>query len=271
MSLKLVIEITRILGRNRELPWLETLEKREEEVFLAKYYDFNTHLFCNGGKGAAFFGLDLGLLDEKEAGLCLDKAIEHIEKDLDYHLETGIFSTPLMFKILSEYDRKDVLEKIITGRTYPGYGYMLERGATTLWEGFEERDGPSYMLRDGFPQTGYGVSHNHPMLGSVCEWFYTDVAGLNLNEFGIDRTARISPYLNGGITKAEARKTTQFGKISIAWKKADGKAEIRLTVPYACHAKLNLSHVGNIMVDGKALDGYILDEGDHVITADIVD
>lgn len=169
LSLNKVIEISAILGKTCEIPWLEALRERVKDAFLTRYYDKSTHAFCNDGKGAAFFGLDLDLLDEEESRLCLERAIKHIENDLDYHLETGIFGTPLMFKILSKYGHKDVLCKILSKRSYPGYGYMIERGATTLWEGFEERDGPAYLLRDGVPQTGYGVSHNHPMLGSVCE------------------------------------------------------------------------------------------------------
>lgn len=269
LSLKRVIEITEILGRTRELPWLTALQAREEKAFLGKYYDPETHLFCKGGKGAAFFGLDLGLLDGEESRRCLNQAIEHIEKDLDYHLETGIFSTPLMFRILSDYNRRDVLEKIITGRTYPGYGYMLERGATTLWEGFEERDGPSYLLRDGCPQTGYGVSHNHPMLGSVCEWFYTDVAGLNLNEFGVTRIADVNPYVSGRITCAEAEKQTGFGKISVRWEKKGDLVSMRLSVPYACKARLKFTDAENVEINGKPFDGELLPCGDHTISATI--
>ena len=237
LSLDRVIEITKILGQERELPWLIALREKVCEAFMARYYNAEKHSFCNDGKGAAFFGVDLGLLDEKDSRICVERAIEHIQKDLNYHLETGIFGTPLMFKILTKYGRKDVLCKILSKTDYPGYGYMIARGATTLWEGFEERDGPSYLLRDGLPQTGYGVSHNHPMLGSVCQWMFAELAGLNISDLGATKEIRFTPYTAGMLEYASANKITVYGTASIDWRKEGDKVTAEVVVPYGCKAK----------------------------------
>ena len=269
LSIQLVLKIAQILGKTTDLSWLNALLKYETKAFIDRYYDYETHLFCNGGKGACFFGLDLELLDEKESKLCLENGIEHIIKDLNYHLETGIFGTPLMFKILTKYNRRDILEKIITGTTYPSYGYMIERGATTLWEGFEERDGPSYLLRDGYPQTGYGVTHNHPMLGSVCEWFYRYIAGLDINHLGVDRTIEFDPYLDGDIHAARASKETTFGKASISFVNKNGVVDIDLEIPASCKGILHIDSLINPMIDGQSLSNNILSFGKHHISGGI--
>ena len=269
LSIQLVLKIAQILGKTNDLSWLNALLEFETKAFMDKYYDYNTHLFCNGGKGACFFGLDLGLLDEKEAKLCLEKGIEHIIKDLDYHLETGIFGTPLMFKILTKYNRRDILEKIITGTTYPSYGYMIKCGATTLWEGFEERDGPSYLLRDGYPQTGYGVTHNHPMLGSVCEWFYRYIAGLDINHLGVDRVVEFNPYLTGDIHKAKASKETAFGKASIEYAIEQGIVNIDLEIPPSCKGVLSIDALVEPTINGKPFTDNVLSSGKYHIIGGI--
>ena len=268
LSLDKVIEITKILGRERELPWLTALRGKVCEAFMRKYYNAEKHSFCGDGKGAAFFGVDLGLLNEDDSRICVDRAVEHIKNDLNYHLETGIFGTPLMFKILSKYGRKDVLCKILSKTDYPGYGYMIARGATTLWEGFEERDGPSYLLRDGLPQTGYGVSHNHPMLGSVCQWMFAELAGLNVSDLGATREIQFTPYTGGTLTYASAYKETVYGTAKIDWKKSDGKTTAEVVVPYGCQGKFIVETCySTVTVDGeeKAEKQLVLSCGRHVV------
>ena len=69
---------------------------------------------------------------------------------------TGIFSTRYMLMYLSEHGRRDLAEKVVLHRGFPGWLHMVERGATTLWETWKESDNV--------------YSNCHPMFGSVDEW-----------------------------------------------------------------------------------------------------
>jgi alpha-L-rhamnosidase len=258
----------------RELPWLSALYRRITDAFLKRYYDYGTHLFCGGGKGAAFFGLDLGVLDEAEARECLETELARIA-ERDYRIETGIFGTPLMLKILSDAGRDDVLYRILSRKGYPGYAYMIERGATTLWEGFEERVGPDYLLRGGTPQTGYGVSHSHPMLGSVCAWFYASIAGLGLDRIGSDRVVTVAPWIGGEIERARAEKHTVYGPARVAWERKGHTAKISFAVPFSCRGEIRLkSGFRDWVLDGVpvrpetrgAFDTAAAGSGGHTLT-----
>ena len=55
---------------------------------------------------------------------------------------TGIVGTKHLFDSLSapqeaQMGRADVALAIVTNPTYPGYGYWLSQGATSLWETWE--------------------------------------------------------------------------------------------------------------------------------------
>ena len=52
----------------------------------------------------------------------------------DWHLSTGIFATKMMFDILRKLDRNDVAWRVAAQKTFPGWKYMIDKGATTLWE-----------------------------------------------------------------------------------------------------------------------------------------
>ena len=86
--------------------------------------------------------------------------IESITKHDDCHLDTGILGTRYLFDVLSAAGAADLAGRIIRERSYPGWGYMIDEGATTLWERWENREGSGMN------------SHNHTMLGSVDSWFY---------------------------------------------------------------------------------------------------
>jgi len=70
-----------------------------------------------------------------------------------------------MLNALTDSGRADFAYEMVNQRVFPGWGYMLENGATTLWEHWAGSDNT--------------YSHNHPMFGSVSEWFYKALAGIS--------------------------------------------------------------------------------------------
>ncbi len=80
-----------------------------------------------------------------------------------------------MPEVLAENGRIELAYEAITQETYPGYGYMIREGATTLWERWEKLAGSGMN------------SHNHHMLGSVNAWLYKYVAGIRVLEPGFKR------------------------------------------------------------------------------------
>ena len=84
------------------------------------------------------------------------------------HMTSGIIGTKYIMELLTSQGNSDLAYDIASQTTYPSWGYMIENGATTLWELWQLRAGPSMN------------SHNHPMFGSVGSWFYKALAGISL-------------------------------------------------------------------------------------------
>jgi alpha-L-rhamnosidase len=80
------------------------------------------------------------------------------------HFNTGIFGTKYIMEALSQYDSPDRVFDIVNSTEYPGWGYMIDRGATTIWETWKESDNT--------------YSNSHPMFGTVTEWFYRWLGGI---------------------------------------------------------------------------------------------
>ncbi len=141
------------LGRLDDATEFAALAAKIKAAFAAKYV--KDGVVANGTQSAQAIGLYLGLVPQGQvaaAERCLVAAIE----EKGYGPTTGIFSTRYMLMYLSEHGRVDVARKIVLHKGFPGWLYMLERDATTLWETWKESDNI--------------YSNCHPMFGSVDEW-----------------------------------------------------------------------------------------------------
>ena len=151
--------------------------------------------------------------------------IRSVVEDRDYHLDTGIIGTRYLLDVLTENGFGEAAFRIATQTSYPGWGYMIREGATTLWERWEK-------------MTGGGMnSHNHIMLGSVDAWFYKALAGIRCLEPGW-RRIRIQPFIPHGIRFANAEIMTIRGKVRSFWTKEPGVLRLRLEIPVGAEAEV---------------------------------
>src|SRR5579863_7842435 len=112
---------------------------------------------------------------------------------------------------LTKIGRTDLAYDLATHTTYPSWGYMVSKGATTLWELWQEKTGPSMN------------SHDHAMFGSVGAWFYRALGGINLEKDGAGYAhIRIEPQIVRDLTSASASIETIRGTVSSSWTHATG-------------------------------------------------
>jgi alpha-L-rhamnosidase len=171
--------------------------------------------------------LYLGLVPEDSLRLVLKKLLESLVRQQDYHLDTGILGTRYLLDVLTDVGLAETAFKVAVQKSYPGWGYMVEEGATTLWERWEKI-------------TGGGMnSHNHIMLGSVDAWFYRTIAGLTCLEPGW-RRFRFKPFPFTGLKFATARLHTMKGEIRAGWEKSAKALQLFIQVPVGAEAEVHV-------------------------------
>ena len=140
--------------------------------------------------------------------------MQSVVRQQDYHVDTGILGTRYILDVLTEAGQGEAAYRMATHRSYPGWGYMLAEGATTLWERWEKL-------------TGHAMnSQNHIMLGSIDAWFYRVLAGLSPLAPGW-KGVRVRPHLLGDLTAVEARLETVAGAVGASWRKTGRRARAR--------------------------------------------
>lgn len=162
--------------------------------------------------------LELGLLPAGERAAAEETLVRKVMGAKGPRLTTGIFGTRFLLNALSRAGRADLALALVNSRNFPGWGYMLERGATTLWEHWEFSDNT--------------YSHNHPMFGSVSEWLFSWLAGIQVDPaaVGFDRIL-IRPQPVGDLIWAKGRVLTVRGEVRSEWRKEDGRFLLDVAIP----------------------------------------
>lgn len=171
--------------------------------------------------------LFLDMVPEEKKAAVLETLIDDISIRHDFHLDTGILGTRFLFDVLTENGRGDLAYRVATQKSYPGWGYMIREGATTLWERWEK-------------MTGEGMnSHNHIMLGSIDAWFYRAVAGITCLSPGWNRI-RYRPPLFGDARYASAALMTVRGLVSVSWRRGEGEYDLTVEVPLGAEGEVHV-------------------------------
>ena len=153
------------------------------------------------------------------------KLVEHLVKDIEshnWHLSTGFLGTPFLLFTLADHGRTDVAYRLVLNETYPSWGYMLSKGATTWWERWNGDTGDPRMN-----------SYNHYAFGSVVAWIYRYVAGLDtdLKRPGFQRIV-VHPRLDSRLSSAMGEYQSVYGRISSEWTNpAGGPFTLKLEIP----------------------------------------
>ena len=189
--------------------------------------------------------------------LLVDKLVKDIEAR-DWHLSTGFLGTPFLLFTLADHGRSDVAYRLLLNDTYPSWGYMLSKGATTWWERWNGDTGDPSMN-----------SYNHYAFGSVVAWVYRYAAGIDTlpNSPGFKEIV-IHPHLDSRMTAARAEYDSIYGKIISDWKGTDaGPFSLSVTVPANTSAKVFLPAIAGAQLteDGNPVDAQP-ERGSYVVT-----
>jgi alpha-L-rhamnosidase len=157
----------------------------------------------------------------------VDRLVKNIEEH-DNHLTTGFLGTPFLMFVLDENDRSDLAFKLLLSDTYPSWGYMVKKGATTWWERWNGDTGDPSMN-----------SYNHYAFGSVMAWVYRRAAGIDTDATGPGyHHLTISPHFDSALPQLHTEYDSAYGTIVSDWQQSTHRYTI--TIPANTTATVTL-------------------------------
>jgi alpha-L-rhamnosidase len=197
------------------------------------------------------------LLPAQDRPKAIDSLLLSVRDGINGHFTTGIFGTKYIMESLSRNGYSDKVFQIVNSTDFPGWGYMIDKGATTLWETWKESDDV--------------YSNCHPMFGSVTEWFYRWLGGIRPDkEIPGFRRFILGPNFPEGLNKVNCSYNAPNGKIISQWSRERNLIKLHVVVPKESEAILQLPAGGITKISRNNRDYNLknnkLDSGDYQIS-----
>ncbi|MEV6373277.1 alpha-L-rhamnosidase [Micromonospora musae] len=232
-STELVAAAAEVLGRPDEAAELRDLHARIRAAFVDSYVGDDGSV--DGRTQTAYLlALAFGLLPQH----LVPAAVEHLAADIEKRgnrLTTGFVGVALLCPVLTEHGRADLAYALLHQEEFPSWGYSIRHGATTIWERWD-----GWTESAGFQASAMN-SFNHYSLGSVGDWLFGRVAGIDQTPTSVaHRELLLRPLPGGRLTWARAEQETVRGRVACGWSIADGRITVAATVPPGSTAELHI-------------------------------
>ena len=166
--------------------------------------------------------LHMNLLPENLRAAAAKRLVDKIHANHDM-LATGFLGTPYLLEELTKAGYQELAYKLLLNTGYPSWGYMVDHGATTMWE----RWNGDQMISD--PSMN---SFNHYAYGAVADWIYRYAAGIDAtpSDAGF-HTIVLHPVFDARLGKLSFDYDSPYGPIHSDWAVTGATAEWDVTIP----------------------------------------
>jgi alpha-L-rhamnosidase len=232
--------IARSLGHFDQAQKYQATADARRPVVHQTFYDADKGIYCDGDQLELAYPLLTNVCPESLRPNLLDKLTGDILGRGGRHT-VGLVGVPILERALAAYGRDDVVLAYTDHDEYPGYGYMLANGGTTVWEYWDKCD-----------------SNIHNCYNGIGAWFYRSLAGIRPDPDapGYEKMI-IAPQMLDGLQWVRAEQNTMRGNVAVHWEKSADTTKLNIVIPPGATATIYLpiQPDARISEDGRPIDG----------------
>jgi alpha-L-rhamnosidase len=220
--LRLMSRNATLLGKESDAKDFDQLADRMVVAFNKTYFHQPTGRYSNGSPTSSVLPLAFGMVPEQDRQRVFEALVRKIEEQDKGHVATGLIGGQWLMQVLTDNGRPGVAYEIASQKSYPSWGYMISKGATTIWE-----------LWNGDTANPAMNSGNHLMLvGDLITWFYENLAGIRPDpQHPGFKHIIMRPTLVGDLTFVKASHRSPYGEIVSDWRREGDRFTWGVTVP----------------------------------------
>lgn len=242
--LSLMMKFAKISGNEKDIPEYLVLSANIKNAFNDKFYNPKEQYYSNNTVTANLIPLAFNIVEKENEDIVFKQILNKIITVDKLHLSTGVIGTQWLMRELTKRGCADVAYSIASQKSYPGWGYMAEQGATTIWE-----------LWNGNTANPWMNSGNHVMLlGDLITWMYEDLAGIKTHKnYPGFKFLWMKPHPTEDLTSVKASHETPYGLVKSEWNLKEGIFTWKITIPVNARANILIpaASVENITENGK--------------------
>ena len=223
-----MIKVGKLLDKRDDLEVFKHELNMAQKAIHAKWYNASDTTYANGEQPYLIFPLKTGIVPDELKDAVFQKFVHTMLVKDKGHLNTGMIGTQISFDYLLENNRNDLIDIMVNKKTYPGWGYMVEKGATTCWE---QWNGYYSQIHSCFPYIG--------------AWFYRGLGGIqwDLENPGFKHII-LRPATIESVDWVNCHYKSQYGKIVSSWKIEENQFSWEVSIPVNSTATVYIPGTG---------------------------
>jgi alpha-L-rhamnosidase len=212
----------RLLGKSDDADHFEGLASRIKVAFNRRYYQVGPGYYDNGTQTACVLPLAFGLVPDEYKGKVFAHLVEKITVESGNHLGTGLIGGHYLMRVLCDNGRPDLAYTIATQTTYPSWGYMISKGATTIWE----------LWNGDTADSGMNSRNIVMLIGDLNIYLHEYLGGIRPDPEapGFKRII-IKPEPVADLAWVKESYDSVRGRINSEWRQSAGQFDLRVTIP----------------------------------------
>ena len=220
----MMAKIAHVLGKESDIPGYtqkqEALKTRIHETF----YNEENSLYASGSQIDLIYPMLVGVTPSSLQEKVKETLFKETAGRFNGHIATGLVGISILTQWATQNQEAEFVYGMLKKRTYPGYLYMIDHGATLTWE---EWDGERSQL--------------HNCYNAIGSWFIQALAGITPDEHVPGyKHIHIRPQMVEGITWVKASKDTPYGLLTVNWERKGNELVMEVEVPVGCVAEVEM-------------------------------
>ena len=230
-SAELVAKAAAALGREQDAEEYAALHDKIIKAIRREYIT-QTGRLVSETQTACVLALAFNIIQEEFRPRIIRMLKDNL-KDHKDHLVTGFVGTPLLCHALTENGMHELAAKLLLNDDYPSWLYEVKMGATTVWERWNGIKENGELFEPGMN------SFNHYAYGSIGDWIYRKVAGIDELEPGYKKIL-ISPRPIKDLGDMTVKFQSAYGVVGVAFRYEGEELRIKIQIPANTRAEFRL-------------------------------
>ena len=221
-ELRLMQKFALLLGKNQDAEGYSKTAGIMKAAFNKKFLNQTEGKYSNNTCTASILAIAFDLVPPEFKDKIVDNLLAKILGENAAHVGNGLIGGQFLMRTLTSTGHADVAWALASQSSYPSWGYMVNKGATTIWELWNGDHGDPGMN-----------SGNHVMLlGDLVIWYYENLAGIKPDpEFPGFKHIVMKPTVSGDLNSVNASYNSIYGNIKSSWKLVPNQFEWDITIP----------------------------------------
>jgi alpha-L-rhamnosidase len=247
---RIVARLAKLGNRTSEEREFSEWADKLKAAFNRKFFDKLRGTYLGETQCGYVLALKFGLAPDESRDTLVAHLVDDVMVKHGGHLTVGLIGMQWLMQTLTEVGHPEVAWTIATQTTRPSWGYMLSKGATTIWERWD------YDTRD----PGMNSEDLLIQAGNLDAWFYQTLAGINYDPvLGGFKHIMIKPQVLGNLTWVKAHFDSPYGRILSAWKLLGKRMTLDVTIP--------ANTTATVIVPGKDGGRHEVGSGEHLFVS----